>query len=423
VFRVRQGALVVTAVVAVVAAACSSGTSGPTTTPPSGATANSSHSAAGTDITVGVLTDLTGPASAGNTSSPKGVKAGTVVAEKSGIHIKYVVGDTGSNPATALTVARKLVVQDHAQVIMSISALTFGASSWLTAHKIPVFGVAEDGPEWVTAPNMFSAIGAAHQELVATTFAKFFKQFGSTTLGSLGYGISPNSGLAAKGLGVSGPKEGLKVGYMNANFEFGSNNVQPAALAIKAANVDGLQTTVATNTSFALIQALKNLNATPKNIVLFTGYGADLLNSGEASINAAQGVYFPIAFEPVELNTAGTKAFMAARTAAGLSGLPTYSEYFAYAGVMLLIQALEGTGTANPSQAEIITSASKITRFTANGLTGAHAYNPADRQNIVNGPESCMWFTQLEGKTFKTVKGASPLCGELIPGAKVSLSQ
>ncbi|MGF7233398.1 MAG: ABC transporter substrate-binding protein, partial [Frankia sp.] len=147
----------------------------------------------GKTFTIGLLTDVTGPASSGNKSSIEGVKAGTFYAARNGYTIKYVVGDTTSSPTATLAVAQKFVTQDHVSAVIAISSLTFGASAYLTAHNVPVVGAGEDGPEWITSKNMFSVFGALHTTKVATTSGKFFKSQGVTNLAAIGYSVSPIS--------------------------------------------------------------------------------------------------------------------------------------------------------------------------------------------------------------------------------------
>ncbi|ADP80886.1 hypothetical protein FraEuI1c_2860 [Pseudofrankia inefficax] len=415
-FRRACGVVAAIAATTLVVAACGSSGSGG-----GGGALSSSTAGSRISIKVGILTDATGPGNA-TAAAVDGIKAGIYNAKKDGIDIQYVVADTGTNPATAVTAATRLVQQDHVTVVMAYSSVLFAAAPYLAAHNVPVVGVAQDGPEWISDHNMFSVFGPAHQELVSTTFAKFFKQQGATILGSLGYGIAPNSALAAKALGVSGPAEGLTVGYMNPNFAFGGTDVGPVALAVKNAHVDGFQTTTAISANFTLLKAMRDINGLPKTVVLFTGYGAELINAGAAAQRDAQGVYFPISYEPVELNTPATQRFQAARKAVGLTGIPSYAEYFGYAGVDLLEAGLKGSGPT-PSAAKIISTLSTVHDFTAYGLTGDHSFDVNDRTHVVNGPANCMWFTQFENGKFVPVKGASPLCGELLEGKTVSLTQ
>jgi ABC-type branched-subunit amino acid transport system substrate-binding protein len=412
--------LLATVAIATLAAGCSSakhantgGSSGSTSS-----SSSSGGSGGGQTLTVGVLTDLTGPAASGNKTSVLGAKAGAVVASADGINIKIVQGDSQTSPSSVLTAAKTLVEQDHVNVVLAVSALTFGAADYLTQKGIPVVGVAEDGSEWVTHPNMFSAYGFVDSTKVSTTAGLFFKMEGVTKVGALGYGISPQSANAAKGTAASAIAAGLQAPYLNANFQFGGTNVAPIALQMKADGVDGFTSTTDPNTSFALITGLKQAGATPKVALLPDGYGGDLLQAGPGALQSGQGVYFSLSFEPVEMHTAATDKFQNALKSVGVTGDPTYAEYSGYASMALLVQALKTAGP-NPSSSAIISALGSITSFNADGLLGSHHLSMADRAASATGTDSCLWVTKLSGSGFVLVPGADPICGAPIPGKTV----
>jgi branched-chain amino acid transport system substrate-binding protein len=405
---------VVAAVVMVGAAACSS--SGPSTssTGPSGAT-----DTGGKTVTVGLLTDQTGPAASASRTSVDGVKAGTYYAARHGYTIKYVVGDTATNPTQTLSVVQKMVSQDHVQAVLSVSAVTLLAANYLTARGIPVIGVPQDGPEWLTAKNMFSVFGALDTTKVADTFGKMLKKQGVTNLGSLGYAVSPISAEEAKSSAASAEAAGLKVGYLNANFPFGSTNVAPVAIAMKNAGVDGFTAEVDPNTAFALIAALRQ-QGVKFQAYLPTGYGSDLLQAGAGARQAAQDVYFNLPAEPFSMQTDATKQFARDLKSAGVNtNQATYAQYGGYLSVGLLVEALKGAGSS-PSNSSIISSLGSIKDWTGLGLFGSHAIDVNDRSSYVSGPDNCFWLMKLEGSEFKAVTAASPTCGEVIPGKTVS---
>ncbi|HVU62130.1 MAG TPA: ABC transporter substrate-binding protein [Mycobacteriales bacterium] len=410
--RASRTSLVGLVALAAVASACSSSSSGGT---PS-SNSSSTTSAAGT-ITVGLLTDVTGTAASGENNVQDGVKAGIYVAKQDGYNIKYVVGDTTSTPAGALAAAQKLVNQDHVNVVLASSAMTFGAAQFLAQKQVPVVGAAIDGPEWVSAPNMVSVAGPIDTTKVTTVGGNFFKTVGATNVGSLGYGVSPTSSESAKATAISVQAVGLKAGYTNAKLAFGSTDVQPIALAMKQAGVDALAPQVDPNTSFALVGALAQLGVKIKAVLLPIGYGGDLLNAGAAALQAAQGAYFIIYFEPVEMNTPGTQKFLAALSAVGGTqhpGLPTYTGYTS----ILLLEAALKTAGANPSNTALITALRGVTNFDAGGLT-SKPYTPSDPSNVA-GPNNCYYVVQLEGEKFNVVKGLDPVCGTVIAGKTVS---
>jgi ABC-type branched-subunit amino acid transport system substrate-binding protein len=260
-----------------------------------------------------------------------------------------------------------------------------------------------------------------HNTKVSDTLGKFYKMQGVTTVGAVGYSISPLSSESAKASIESAKSQGLKSGYLNSNFPFGSTDVQPVALAMKSAGVNGMTATTDPNTGFALVTALRQAGANVKVAIFATGYGGDLLQAGPGALNAAQNVYFSLGYEPVEMNTPATKQFVADLKSAGITGSPTYAEYNGYLSVGLLVRALKANG-GNTSSSAVIGALSNIHDWDALGLFGSHKLDINDRDNIVAGADNCLWITKLEGNQFKLVKGATPICGNVLPGVTVSAS-
>ena len=408
--------LATTAVLAIVAAGCSSSKSGG-----GGASSSSASNAAGgplKTIKVGLIADITGAAASGNKTMVQGVKAGAIYAARQGYKIDYVIGDTQTNPSNTLSVAQKLVNQDRVSAVIAVSALTFGGAPFLTAKNIPVVGAAQDGPEWQTAKNMFGVTGPIDQTKVTTTFSSFMKLVGVTTVGTLGYGISPLSAENAKASAESARQGGLKVGYVNSNFPFGSTDVAPVALGMKKGGVEGFTAATDPNTSFALIAALRHAGVDLKAALLPTGYGGDTLQAGPGALNAAQNVYFGNQYEVAEMNTPATKQFVSDLKAAGVKTAPTLAEYHGYASVGLLVQALKAAGGSTDS-AKLIAALNGINKWDGLGLFGGRTIDMANRTDNPGGVDNCLWVAKLEGSSFVTVKGADPICGTVIPGVTV----
>lgn len=407
--------------VTAVAAGCSSSSKSGGGSSGAAGTGGGSNSSGNHTITVGILTDMTGPASSGNKTSVQGVQAGAVIAAKQGWTVKYVVGDSQTSPSATLTAAQKMVQQDHVNAVIAVSALTFAASNYLTQQGIPVIGVAEDGPEWIKSTNMFSVYGFLDGTKVSTTFGNFMKMQGVTNLGSVGYSISPGSSEAAKGDAASAQAAGIKVGYLNASFPFGSTNVAPEVLAMKNAGVDGFTATVDPNTGFALVTGLRQSGDNVKAALLPTGYGGDLLQAGPGAIQSGQGVYFSLSFEPVEMHTAATEQFQNALKTAGVTGEPTYAEYAGYTSVGLLLDGLKISGP-NPSHSALVSALGNVKGYNAFGLLGSHSWDLSNRAGTATGIDGCLYVTKLSGSSFQLVNGADPICGSEIPGKTVSAS-
>lgn len=412
--------LATTAVLVIVAAGCSSSKSGGGSAGGGSTSGGASTSAGGAlkTIKIGLIADITGAAASGNKTMVEGVKAGAVYAAREGYKIDYVVGDTQTNPSNTLSVAQKLVTRDRVSAVIAVSALTFGGAPYLTSKNIPVIGAAQDGPEWQTAKNMFGVTGPIDQTKVTTTLGSFFKLVGVTTVGTLGYGISPLSAENAKASAESARRAGLEVGYVNSNFPFGSTDVAPVALGMKKAGVDGFTAATDPNTSFALIAALRHAGVDLKAALLPTGYGNDTLQAGPGALNAAQNVYFGNQYEVVEMQTPATKQFVSDLKAAGVTTEPTLAEYHGYASVGLLVRALKATGGSTDS-AKLIAALNGIKDWDGLGLFGGRTIDLGDRTDNPGGVDNCLWVAKLEGSSFRTVKGADPICGTVIPGVTV----
>ncbi len=204
--------------------------------------------------------------------------------------------------------------------VLLTSVVGCGAAPYLVSHGSPVIGCACDGTEWISDRNMFSVIGTQDYNKVQTTYGQFFKDHGVTNIGTVGYGIEPISADTAKNAALSAKHEGIKVGYINTNFPLGRTNVEPIALAMKDSGVNGLATGILTNSTFAIMESLKQQGVNLKAALPPTGYGGDLLTGGPGAVQAAQGVYFLSGYEPVEMNTPATQRFQnAMKTYAGVT--------------------------------------------------------------------------------------------------------
>jgi ABC-type branched-subunit amino acid transport system substrate-binding protein len=415
--------LAVAAAVTLVVAGCSS--TSKSSNASSSTNAASSAGAGGNGprktLTIGILTDVTGPAASADKTFVQGVEAGIGLAAAQGFHLRYVLGDTQTSPTGALIAAHALVDHDHVLVVLADSAVTYAAANYLTSKGVPVVGVAIDASEWITAKNMFSAIGAIHTNEVSTTVGSFFKLEGATSIAAIGYGAAPASSEAAKAAAASAQAAGLKVGYLNANLPFGSTNVQPLALAMKAAGIDAFTAEVDPNTGFALITALRNEGVDLKAALLPQGYGADLLQAGPGAIQEGQNVDFTLGYEPIEMRTAGTQQFTKYLQKVGVKGDPSDAEYNGYVSMALLIQGLQATGP-NPTHPSLIAGLSTIHNFNAAGIYGSHTLDINDRTNVIGGVDNCEWVAKLSGTNFQLVPGAAPICGTPIPGKSVSSS-
>lgn len=408
-FSVKVKSLAVAASILLLAGACSSSSKS--------ATSSSAHT-----YTIGLMTDETGLAAPTFRTSPQGVEAGIGRASTEGYSFKYVVVDTGSTPSGALSAAQKLVEQDHAFAVISISGFTFAAANFFASKGVPVIGF-PDASEWITERNLFSVLGTADYNKVYSQPGLILKRLGVTDLGSVGYGVSPASSKTAKSSAIAAEMEGIKVGYLNANFAYGSTNVAPLVLAMKNAGVNGLVAPIEINTEFALINGLRDQGVKLKAALMSTGYGGDLAGGGPGATQTAQGGYFETGYEPVEMQTSATKRLQSdLKTYSHVTDEPTEAEYVGYIAVDALVSGLKAAGSS-PTQASLINALLGITNYDGAGLFDGHSISFAMAQRgQVSGADNCIWVTEYSGSSFHLVPGMDPICGQTVPGKTVSAS-
>jgi branched-chain amino acid transport system substrate-binding protein len=229
--------------------------------------------------------------------------------------------------------------------VIAVSSVTFSAAPFFKAQDTPVIGVAQDASEWQTDTNMFSVYGIPTDESGEHDSGAVLEEPGSHQPGLDRLRHLAVVGGGRRRGGCLGSARGIKVGYVNAAFPFGSTNVAPIALAMKAAGINGFTAATDPNTAYALLAALKNLGVHLKAVLLYTGYGRDVTNQASpAEQQAAQGVSFENPYEVMEQNTPATKQFAADLKSAGIKGLPTQSEYNGYESVGMLLQGLKAAG-------------------------------------------------------------------------------
>jgi ABC-type branched-subunit amino acid transport system substrate-binding protein len=268
---------------------------------------------------------------------------------------------------------------------------------------------------------MFSVFPISDPTKVLDSYGVLFKRLGATNVATIGLSISPLSNEAAKAVAISAEAAGLKVGYLNANFPFGTTNVGPMVLAMKTAGVNGFIAALLPNTSFAAVQQARLEGVDLKVVLMASGYGGDLSLGGKESESIAQGMYFYFPYEPVELHTPATEKFQTAlRTYAGDAGEPTLDDYVGYLSVDALVAGLKAAGS-NPSPQTLIKAMGGITNYGAEGLLGDHSINWLVGQRVETS-SVCFWVTQYLGSAFHPIPGAIPYCGDILPGKTVTAS-
>jgi branched-chain amino acid transport system substrate-binding protein len=238
-------------------------------------------------------------------------RSGYGAGRQHGYKIKYVLADAGTSPTRAHEAARRLVEQDHVFAVIANEALLFAAAAYLKSRNILVIGSAYDDSEWNTDQNMFSVFGYPNYSTVQTSFGNFLQLVGATDVGLLGYSIEPSSALSAKAAAVSAQLAGLKVGYLKSNLPFGSTNITPEVLAMRAGGVDAFEAETDPSPSLAGVEGLR-LQGVQLKAPIMPETSGDLQVAGAATLSQATGVYLLSSYELAEMHTAATEALQQA---------------------------------------------------------------------------------------------------------------
>jgi branched-chain amino acid transport system substrate-binding protein len=386
-----------------VAACSSSGSS-------NSAGGSSSDTAGAKSITIGLLTDSTGPASAAHVDDQAATQAyfdyvnahGGV----NGVQLKLKVADTTSTPTGAQTAAQKLVQDDKVFAIVEDSLLFFGASPYLVKSGVPVVGSGIDGPEWFqkSNTNLFTPEGQVFNttQYYPQADGEYMKARGVTSCAAVGYAGQPSSSHAATGFTNACKDVGLKVGYLNTQVPIGSTDIGPIALAIKASGADGIALEMQESTSILIMTRLGQLGVHPKSALLAEGYGPALLDN-EANRQAAQGIDFSTVGYPDEVDNAATKLRRTILTAGGLKMPPSPGSQYSYLNALTLVDGLKAAG-ATTSQTTFISKLRAVTDFDADGLL------PGKTDFSASAPTtSCLTIVRLTGDKFVPMQPL-PLC-------------
>jgi branched-chain amino acid transport system substrate-binding protein len=361
---------------------------------------------------------LTGAAGPNNTCMVKGAQARIGVEnDKGGVNGRKIIlesVDDTSTPGGDLTASQTVVESKGAFAVMDNSPFNFGGYRYLVDHNIPTIGGGYDGPEWYQPGSpMLVTFASVYATWVYDTNAKFMKAKGVTTVGAIGYGQSPSSSGSAKAFITAAKTLGLNANYLNVTVPFGGVDVGGIALDLKKNNIQGLWMPMDNNTNFAIVTAAKQAGVAVQVPISATGYGQSLLDQPTA-LAAAEGGYFSLGWQPVETNSAVTKAETAALAKyAGFNGIPGFDCTEGYINADLAIAALKGAGQ-NPTRQSFLDALHQMTGYDAGGLLATKVNLSVDNVGK-NPPQICTYIVQLKGAKFVPDPNGSPACGNLIP--------
>jgi ABC-type branched-subunit amino acid transport system substrate-binding protein len=368
-------------------------------------------------LKIGVMTSLSGSASAAFAGTVSGVKARIAAYQEdkgkcSSRTIQVTTGDDQSSAQGALAATQKFIQQDKVFSILEDSAFFFGAAPYATTagKGTPIIGGAFDGAtQWNNTKNNLlpSGIVPDYSKVYATT-GEYLKAAGGTKVAGIAY-VSPASQAGLEASLKSAEAAGLKRGYVNTSVAFGSTDVGAIVLGIIHSGADVITLGINPDTAFAIVAGLKQAGYKTKAIVSPTGYGADLLESAPA-VQAGQGVTFATSWTPSEIPNAATERMTKALKAHAnsKSGIPGFAQAMGWLSADLLIHGLEKAG-CNASQAKFLSTVRADKTWNAGGLY------PTMRDFTQASPaKQCSYFLKLTGSAFVPEPNASPLCGGVV---------
>jgi branched-chain amino acid transport system substrate-binding protein len=372
-------------------------------------------------IKIGILSDVTGgDASSFSDGAPAMEARFKQINAAGGIDgrkITWVVDDTTSTPAGALTGAQDLVQNKGVFAIAELSGNFFGAAPYLAQSHIPVTGSSLDGPEWNEQPNtnLFSFTGNGSPSGSASySDGGFWKAIGAKKITYLESNV-PAAITEGNSVYASIASDGLHA-CDKTIVPLGSVNFTAFALSFKADGCDTAECACVLSSSLAMATALHQAGLTKVKIVFAAGPTQQIFQNAQDEA-AAKGAYFPGVVSSSTYTNAASLAFLAALKKYDPSykgGLPDLGESDGWPVANLMAEGLTVAGK-NPTRASFITNLRKVTNWTDGGL----ATGPVNFVHFgQNPPTQCFSYVQFVNKKYVAFpKSGKSFCGKIIPGS------
>jgi branched-chain amino acid transport system substrate-binding protein len=195
--------------------------------------------ASAADITVGLVTSMTGPGASIGIPYAKGVAAGLVyMGEINGVKINLVQLDDASDPSTGTRDARKLIEQDKVDVLMGAGSTPTTLAITTVGHELKVPVIALAPADVPGEPGSWMICIPQPPPLMVSVVVDYMKSVGVKTVGYIGY----NDGwgdLVYNGLEKSA--DGIKI-VTNERYARADTSVTAQALHIVSAAPDAVMT-------------------------------------------------------------------------------------------------------------------------------------------------------------------------------------
>ncbi|WP_159701769.1 ABC transporter substrate-binding protein [Arthrobacter sp. 18067] len=377
-------------------------------------------------VTIGIMTPLTGPASASFgqhtlDAANARIQLANDTNEIPGVKIKLVTQDEGTSVDTSTNALKRLAEQDNALVVLAAGVYFWGSYRYAVQQNIPVVGDCIDGPECGYAENktIFATFGSSDNDFKSYKgLPEFFKKQGGTSYCGISYD-APSPSANGKAMAGSAAAAGLPVKYTNFAMPRGAADFSSIALSIKQAGCDIVGAQVQVADAIALYTAVKSAGVTLKSTFVQGAYGQELLND-PASRAAAQGLTATSGTMPWSQNTPGVQKMKDAlkKYAGWDSPYPAAGFQWGWFTADTAIAGLKKAGK-DVTRESFVEALRTVTDHDHDGLTCPVDYSKFGTTSQ-QFPGNCTWMVKVQDNDFVSITGDDPIHIEPIPGTKNS---
>lgn len=193
------------------------------------------------DITVGLITSMTGPGASIGIPYSKGTAAGVSYKDKvGGIKLNVIQLDDASDPSTGTRDARKLIEQDKVDVLMGAGSTPTSIAMTAVCHELKVPCITLAPVNMPGEPGSWMISIPQPPTLMVSVVVDYMKAAGVKTVGYIGY----NDGwgdLVYGGLEKAAGPDGIKI-LTNERYARADTSVTAQALHIVSAAPDAVMT-------------------------------------------------------------------------------------------------------------------------------------------------------------------------------------
>ena len=193
------------------------------------------------DITVGLVTSMTGPSASIGIPYAKGAAAGVVYKDDvNGIKINLIQLDDASDPSTGTRDARKLIEQDKVDVLMGAGSTPISIAITAGCHELKVPCITLAPVNMPGEPGSWMVSIPQPPTLMVSVVVDYMKAAGVKTVGYIGFSDGWGD-LVYGGLEKSAEPDGIKI-LTNERYARADTSVTAQALHIVSAEPDAVMT-------------------------------------------------------------------------------------------------------------------------------------------------------------------------------------